>query len=78
MPISGTTPQPGGVWAEGRLLRDAEGPQGQFLWAILRNSFLYAAVHLATIAETARDVDLAMRWGFGWSVGPFETWQAAG
>lgn len=26
MPISGTTPQPGGVWAEGRLLRDDAGP----------------------------------------------------
>ena len=22
--------------------------------------------------------DLAMRWGFGWQMGPFETWQAAG
>ncbi len=61
-----------------RLLRNAEGPQGQFLWAILRNSFHYAAVHLATIAETARDVDQAMRWGFGMKQGPFELWQEAG
>ncbi len=61
-----------------RLLRDAEGAQGQFLWAILRNSFHYAAVHLATIAETARDVDQAMRWGFGMKQGPFELWQEAG
>ena len=61
-----------------RLLRNAEGAPGQFLWAILRNSFHYAAVHLATIAETARDVDLAMRWGFGMKQGPFELWQEAG
>src|SRR5690606_6099093 len=61
-----------------KLLRNAEGPQGQFLWAILRNSFHYAAVHLATIAETARDVDQAMRWGFGMKQGPFELWQEAG
>jgi 3-hydroxyacyl-CoA dehydrogenase len=61
-----------------KLLRNAEGAQGQFLWAILRNSFHYAAVHLATIAETARDVDLAMRWGFGMKQGPFELWQEAG
>jgi len=61
-----------------RLLRNAEGPQGKFLWAILRNSFHYAAVHLATIAETARDVDQAMRWGFGMKQGPFELWQEAG
>jgi 3-hydroxyacyl-CoA dehydrogenase len=61
-----------------KLLRNATGPQGQFLWAILRNSFHYAAVHLATIAHTARDVDQAMRWGFGMKQGPFELWQEAG
>jgi 3-hydroxyacyl-CoA dehydrogenase len=61
-----------------RLLRNSQGPQGQFLWAILRNGFHYAAVHLASIAETARDVDLAMRWGFGMKQGPFELWQEAG
>ncbi|MBD3892390.1 3-hydroxyacyl-CoA dehydrogenase/enoyl-CoA hydratase family protein [Hydrogenophaga sp.] len=61
-----------------RLLRDSEGPQGQFLWAILRNGFHYAAVHLGQIAETARDVDQAMRWGFGMKQGPFELWQEAG
>ncbi|MGI9153884.1 MAG: 3-hydroxyacyl-CoA dehydrogenase family protein, partial [Rubrivivax sp.] len=61
-----------------RLLRNSEGAQGQFLWAILRNSFHYAAVHLATIAETARDVDFALRWGFGMKQGPFELWQEAG
>ncbi|MDR3455240.1 MAG: 3-hydroxyacyl-CoA dehydrogenase/enoyl-CoA hydratase family protein [Rhodoferax sp.] len=61
-----------------KLLRDSEGAQGRFLWAILRNSFHYAAVHLATIAETARDVDLCLRWGFGMQQGPFELWQEAG
>jgi 3-hydroxyacyl-CoA dehydrogenase len=61
-----------------KLLRESEGPQGQFLWAILRDSFHYAAVHLATIAESARDVDFAMRWGFGMQQGPFELWQQAG
>jgi len=61
-----------------KLLRESEGPQGQFLWAILRDSFHYAAVHLATIAESARDVDFAMRWGFGMQQGPFELWQEAG
>lgn len=61
-----------------RLLKDSTGPQGRFLWAILRNGFHYAAVHLANIADTARDVDLAMRWGFGMKQGPFELWQEAG
>jgi 3-hydroxyacyl-CoA dehydrogenase len=35
-------------------------------------------VHLAGIAETARDADFAMRWGFGMQQGPFELWQQAG
>ena len=61
-----------------KALRESSNPQGQFLWAIFRDVFQYIAVHLASIADNARDVDFALRWGFGWSQGPFETWQAAG
>jgi 3-hydroxyacyl-CoA dehydrogenase len=61
-----------------KLLRESTNPQAQFLWAIQRDAFHYAAVHLESIAETARDVDFAMRWGFGSKQGPFEIWQAAG
>ncbi|WP_298579902.1 3-hydroxyacyl-CoA dehydrogenase/enoyl-CoA hydratase family protein [uncultured Luteimonas sp.] len=61
-----------------RKLRESQHPQAQFLWAMFRDLFHYSAFHLADIAETARDVDLAIRWGYGWSLGPFETWQAAG
>ena len=59
-------------------LRASEHPHARFLWAMFRDLFHYSAYHLADIAETARDVDLAIRWGYGWSLGPFETWQAAG
>ena len=59
-------------------LRASAHPQAQFLWAIFRDLFHYSAYHLAAIADNARDVDLAIRWGFGWQMGPFETWQAAG
>lgn len=59
-------------------LRESEHPQAQFLWSIFRDAFHYAAVHLDAIADSAREIDFALRWGFGWSVGPFETWQAAG
>jgi len=61
-----------------KLLRESTNPQAQFLWAILRNGFHYVAVHLADIADSAREVDLAMRWGFGMKQGPFELWQEAG
>ncbi len=59
-------------------LRASAHPQAQFLWACFRDLFHYSAYHLKDIAETARDVDLAIRWGYGWSLGPFESWQAAG
>src|SRR5690554_7337886 len=59
-------------------LRGSDHPQAKFLWAVFRDLFHYSAFHLADIADTARDVDLAIRWGYGWSLGPFETWQAAG
>ena len=59
-------------------LRSCAHPQGEFLWSILRDTFHYCAVHLESIAHNARDVDLAIRWGFGWERGPFEIWQSAG
>lgn len=59
-------------------LRASSDPQAQFLWAVFRDLFRYTAYHLADIAQTARDVDLAIRWGYGWKLGPFETWQTAG
>lgn len=61
-----------------KLLRESSHPQAQFLWAILRDLFHYVAVHLASVADNARDIDFAMRWGFGQEMGPFEIWQAAG
>ena len=61
-----------------KLLRETDHPQAQFLWAIFRDVFHYIALHLESIADNARDVDFAIRWGFGWNEGPFETWQSAG
>ena len=58
-------------------LRSNPHPQAQFLWAVFRDVFHYCALHLESIADNARDVDLAVRWGFGWDSGPFEIWQAA-
>lgn len=61
-----------------KALRESAHPQAQFVWALLRNAFHYAAVTLESIAESAREVDFAMRWGFGMKQGPFEIWQEAG
>ena len=59
-------------------LRSNPHPQAQFLWASFRDVFHYCALHLEAIADNARDLDFAVRWGFGWDNGPFEIWQAAG
>ncbi|HWQ39103.1 MAG TPA: 3-hydroxyacyl-CoA dehydrogenase NAD-binding domain-containing protein [Burkholderiales bacterium] len=59
-------------------LRANRHPQAQFLWAAFRDSLHYCAYHLQEIADNARDVDFAVRWGFGWDRGPFEIWQSAG
>ena len=59
-------------------LHASSHPQGQFIWSIFRDSFHYCALHLEAIANNARDLDFAIRWGFGWDNGPFEIWQSAG
>ena len=59
-------------------LRADTRPQAQFLWRVTRDMLHYCAVHLEVIADNARDLDLAVRWGFGWRQGPFEHWQSAG
>jgi 3-hydroxyacyl-CoA dehydrogenase len=56
-------------------LISSNSKQAQFLAACFRDLFHYCAYHLEDIAENVRDVDLAIRWGFGWMQGPFETWQ---
>ncbi|HSC80237.1 MAG TPA: 3-hydroxyacyl-CoA dehydrogenase/enoyl-CoA hydratase family protein [Chitinolyticbacter sp.] len=61
-----------------RQLRASNHPEAQFLWACLRDVWHYVATLLPTIADSARDIDFAIRWGFGWKQGPFELWQAAG
>ncbi|HEV8644967.1 MAG TPA: 3-hydroxyacyl-CoA dehydrogenase/enoyl-CoA hydratase family protein [Burkholderiales bacterium] len=59
-------------------LRASSHPQAQFMWSVFRDMLHYCAVHLESIADNTRDLDLAIRWGFGWNLGPFEIWQAAG
>ncbi|RTL09887.1 MAG: 3-hydroxyacyl-CoA dehydrogenase/enoyl-CoA hydratase family protein [Neisseriaceae bacterium] len=66
-------------WAEKiAALHDSNKQEAQFLWAIFRDLFHYCAVLMGEIADTPRDMDLALRWGFGWKEGIFEIWQQAG
>ncbi len=59
-----------------------EGQKGdkaqQFLWGALSETCLYAARRIPEISDHLEDVDRAMRWGFGWEMGPFEQMDALG
>ena len=51
---------------------------GAFLWKTMSRVFAYAANRIPEIADNVVEVDRAMRWGFGWELGVFETWDAIG
>jgi 3-hydroxyacyl-CoA dehydrogenase len=51
---------------------------GAFLRSTLGPLLVYAARVAPEIAHSIDDVDRAMRWGFGWELGPFEIWDAIG
>jgi len=59
-----------------------EGQKGdkaqQFLWGGLSEMCLYAARRVPEISDNVADVDRALRWGFGWELGPFEILDAIG
>ncbi len=54
------------------------GRAGAFLRATLGPTLVYAAEVAPRVARSIDDVDRAMRWGFGWELGPFELWDAIG
>ena len=51
---------------------------GDFLRTTLTPLLIYSADVAPTIAHSIDDIDRAMRWGFGWELGPFELWDAIG
>lgn len=51
---------------------------GAFLRETLSPTLVYAARVAPSIAHSIDDVDRAMRWGFGWDLGPFELIDAIG
>lgn len=51
---------------------------GALLWPIHAKTLLYSAQLTHEIADDIKAIDEAMKWGFGWKMGPFETWDALG
>lgn len=50
----------------------------EFAWNILKQVLIYSAEKVGEIADSIHDIDEAMKWGFNWELGPFETWDAIG
>jgi len=61
-----------------RTLASSDDRAGLFAWKALKRMFLYSAAKVPEIADDIVSVDRAMRWGFNWDLGPFETWDAIG
>ena len=61
-----------------RALVQGDDPAGRFLWRTLSQTLLYAARRIPEIADRSVEIDRAMKWGFGWELGPFELWDAVG
>ena len=50
----------------------------RFAWRLLSRSMAYAARRVGEITDDITAIDEAMRWGYNWELGPFETWDALG
>lgn len=61
-----------------KALAFADDRAGTFLWSILKPMLLYSAEKAGEIADSIYAIDTALKWGFNWSYGPFETWDALG
>ncbi len=51
---------------------------GRVAWKVLSETLLYAARLIPEISDNIYSIDNAMKWGFNWDLGPFETWDAIG
>ncbi len=61
-----------------RYLIHSEDASKDFLWPLLRDTLAYSAGLVGEICDHLYQIDQAMRWGWGWSHGPFEIWEGLG
>jgi 3-hydroxyacyl-CoA dehydrogenase len=50
----------------------------RFAWKAVAASLIYAASRIPEIADSIVEIDNAMKWGFNFQLGPFETWDVIG
>ena len=61
-----------------KILFQAPDRAGQFYRKLFSDAFHYAAMRVPEIADDIVSIDNALKWGFGWEMGPFELWDARG
>ncbi|HEV8194549.1 MAG TPA: enoyl-CoA hydratase/isomerase family protein, partial [Ktedonobacterales bacterium] len=61
-----------------RTMVEANDRAGKLAWELTADTLLYSAAVAPEIADDIVNIDNAMRWGFNWDAGPFETWDALG
>jgi 3-hydroxyacyl-CoA dehydrogenase len=61
-----------------RALLSGKDRAGRFLWQTTAAQLLYSAHRIPEISDDIVNIDRAMRWGYNWELGPFETWDALG
>ncbi len=61
-----------------KMLVSAEEKAGKFAWELTKKFLIYSAKLVPEISDDIVNIDRAMRWGFNWKLGPFESWDAIG
>ena len=61
-----------------RIMHTGEDAGSKFVWKLFANTALYAANRIPEIADDIVSIDHAVKWGFAWNIGIFETWDVLG
>ena len=61
-----------------KALAFSDDKAGKFFWEVTADSLIYSANCIPEISDDIINIDNAMKWGYGWELGPFEAWDAIG
>ena len=61
-----------------KALAYSDDKAGKFFWETLARGLIYSANRIPEISDDIINIDNAIKWGFGWEMGPFETWDMIG
>ena len=61
-----------------RVMHNSEDNGSQFVWKVFANMAVYAGNRVPEIADDIVNIDNALKWGFAWEKGVFETWDILG